>query len=131
MGEFEAPEQIPSGIVMDGTSSSSAFPAGSDLFVPLRVQPAPPDHPGVTPTPANHVTIRYLSPTGTRSVHVAWEPSLTVQRLFARARLQDSIFKHVPVFKFARVIGRRRVKLNHYLQPGDVLELNSSDKPFR
>lgn len=131
MRELAQPEQIPDGIVLDGTSSSSAFPASNDLFVPLRVQPAPPEHAGVTPTPENHVTVRYMSPTGTRTVHVNWVPSLNVQRLFHAARMKDPIFRHVPVFKYARVIGRRRVKLNHFLLPGDVLELNSSDKPFR
>lgn len=131
MRELAQPEQIPDGIVLDGTSSSSAFPASSDLFVPLRVTPAAPDHLGVTPTPSNHVTVLYMSPTGVRAVHVGWIPSLTVQRLFHAARLKDPIFRHVPVFKYARVIGRRRVKLNHFMQPGDVLELNSSNKPFR
>jgi hypothetical protein len=127
----EAIEQVLLGDASSEGSTSTSFPRATDLFVPLQVVPRAPEHSGVTPTPTNHVTILYMSPTGLRSVHVSWEPTLNVQRLFARARLQDSIFKHIPVFKYARVIGRRRVKLSHYLRPGDILELNSSDRPFR
>lgn len=122
--------QILDDTVLEGTSSS-IFPAGDDLFVPLHVVPAAPSAAGVTPTPAAHVTVQYMSPTGLRSVHVPWLPSLTVARTVAVARRIDPIFKHVNIFGYARVVGRRRMKLNNLMHVGDVLELNDRLKPFR
>ena len=130
LDEFEQPGQLPNDIVLEGTSSS-VFPAGDDLFVPIHVVPRIETNTGVTPTPARHITIQYMSQVGMRSVHVPWTPSLTVARAFSLARNLDSIFKHVNVFGYARVVGRRRVKLNFTLFMGDVIELNDRLKPFR
>ena len=101
---------------------STAFPSGTDLFVPLKVTPDITE--GVTVTPRGYVTVRYMGPIGLRSVHVRWVRSLTVSTLLYKAKKEDVLFKQFPVLKCSKFLNGKRVKIRHPVRVGDVLELN-------
>lgn len=83
--------------------------------------------------PTLFITIKYFGPSGSgrRAIRIPWFGGLTVQRAVKIARRTDSILRIVNVFSgYARVIGKRRVRLHDTLRAGDTLEFNPVARPF-
>lgn len=80
--------------------------------------------------PAQFVSIRYMSPTGFRTVRVPWVAGMTVQQALHLGKRSDSVFRLANPLGAARVVGNQRVRLHHPLRAGDVLKLNPPAKPL-
>ena len=82
-------------------------------------------------SPTLFVTIEY-SPSfgGKRSVRVPWEAGMSVMRAIRVGKRIDRVFHGVSSMGHARVVNKRRVKYRDKLNAGDVLKLNSRERPF-
>lgn len=119
------PGQISADDILDiGTGMRPVSPIGRDMFVPPTIVQESAT-PALSETPNDSITIRYMSPTGIRVTHVKWREGLTVVAAFKTARMQDSVFRLLrqPIAHFTRKINGRRVRINHRLQLGDMLQL--------
>lgn len=105
-------------------------------FIPSQVQPTPlgnaeADGLNVRGEPPAHISIRFMSPMGFRTVRIPWRPGLTVQMALEAGRRGDSIFRlSAKPMSHARVVGMRRVRMHDILRAGDLLKLNPNTKPF-
>ena len=140
-------------------TEASSSPAGEDVFVPLQVSPTPmgnseaDDLNDSEESPAQFVSIRFMSPTGMRTCRVPWHRGMTVSSALRDAGRRDSVFRLQPGswvpgsgigaasyespsgpprswMRSARVVGSQRVRMNYPLKPGDLLKLNPTSKPF-
>jgi len=121
------PGQISADDILDiGTGMAPVTPADSGMFVPLQIVAPLSTNPGLSETPENNVTIKYMSPTGLRVSHVLWHEGMTVELACRLARKQDSIFRLLrqPVANYTRKINGLRVRLNYRMNAGDVLQLS-------
>lgn len=126
----EAPGQISADDILDsGTGMRAVLPASSDMFVPLQIAQAP-TSPGLSETPEGSVSIKYMSPTGTRMTHVPWREGLTVETACKSARTLDPIFRLLrsPVAYYTRKVNGLRVRLNYKMNLGDVLHLTPTQQ---
>lgn len=122
---FLAGQMSASDILDGGTGMRPVLPASGGMFVPLQIVAPPSTNVALSETPTSSVSIKYMSPTGLRIAHVLWHEGLTVEAAFKMARMQDSIFRLLrqPVANYTRKINGLRVRLNHKMQLGDVLQL--------
>lgn len=119
-------------------TEASSSPAGEDVFVPLQVSPTPmgnseaDDLNDSEESPAQFVSIRFMSPTGMRTCRVPWHRGMTVSSALRDAGRRDSVFRlqQGSWMRSARVVGSQRVRMNYPLKPGDLLKLNPTSKPF-
>ena len=110
--------------------------ASDTSFIPLHAEPTSVGNPVADCVneegrhPAHFVSIRYMSPTGFRTVQVPWTAGMTVQHALHMGKRIDSVFRLANPLGSARVVGNQRVRLHYQLRAGDVLKLNPTAKPL-